>query len=727
MTEAQRWRFPLCVVAGVVLLGLGTLLASNLMPLAPLWVSAGFVLVGAGLGGLGLAVHLLLTQRERTRWEGKRERLINKIVKLEKKRDEMIQHWVDRKDLGIIGVDNAGLIQFLSRTAELTFGYTLAEAAGRSYEVLFTPPSLRRAGIDLCSAQFVAEETLEVEGKHKAGHIVPVHVGIQFGDEDHGGGFVLVAGDLTEQKVYEASLRNAAESAEQSDRAKSAFLANMSHEIRTPMTAIIGMSELCLRTGLDQVQSDYIRKIHDAGRSLLRVLNDILDFSKIEAGELAIDNVPVVIDQLIDDITPILRASIGKKPLELVFVRSPNVPNVVLSDAGRIKQILINLCNNAIKFTAQGQIVLKVHAASIPEEGRVRLAFEVTDTGIGMSPDQQAQLFRPFVQGDASTSRRYGGTGLGLSISKELSHLLNGDIAVESSEGVGSKFTFDLVCEVPIKADFCAVGLQPREAMAGLSVLVIDDNDLVRSTLLQYLHQFGFTTHDTASIRDAIQYLDNRYDVVLCDHGLEDLATAQELRNLLSQTAPGTKVILMREGQVATNDFDGIVAGVLDKPATPSVLLNAIQGVVERSLVLRTEPCGLPSPMQLAVAAARVLLVEDNLINQQVALELLQQAGFAVDIASNGAEAVSMVESEAYACVLMDIQMPVMDGFEATRIIRSEPRFDALPILAMTANAMSEDRLQTLAAGMNDHIAKPIDVAELVGKVNRVISARRVA
>ncbi len=544
----------------------------------------------------------------------------------------------------------------------------------------------------------------------------------------------------------EEKLKIEKEAAEAATLAKSDFLANMSHEIRTPMNAIIGLNDLLEQTSLNSKQLDYVLKTGNAAKNLLGIINDILDFSKVEAGKMTMEHIDFNLEDVLDNIAIMAGPKASDKGLELVIDKSPLVPSRLKGDPLRLGQVLTNLADNAIKFTEQGEVILRISCEE-QDSFQVRLTFSVEDSGIGMTPAQIDQLFSAFIQADVSTTRKYGGTGLGLTISKNIVEMMNGSLKVKSEYGKGSCFYF--TASFPpgekIKPQRETTSDIISDIIKGLKVLAVDDNPAALKVISAYLEHYGIRHDTAASGEEAVEKAGETYDLLLMDlsmPGISGVEARERIRaksegrkepavifiadysqqNMPDNTgAPGADEVgtgAVGTGAVGTDE-------VLTKPVSQSALLNAILkacGAERKDFLRRARPA--MGPALNKIRGAKILLVEDNEINQQVAGELLESEGFQVHLADNGAVAYEKIRQEHYDLVLMDLQMPVLDGFSATGKIRADSSIPGeLPVIALTADAISGTRNKALAAGMNDYITKPINKAELFKILKKWIRA----
>ena len=586
-------------------------------------------------------------------------------------------------------------------------------------------PSVEKAQVLMAKVLELGSLRFEWLHRRADGEVFPVEI-LLTTIEQHGRQLVhTVWRDITERKRAEEAVRAARQKAEEATQAKSDFLANMSHEIRTPMNGILGMAHLCLKTDLTPKQRDYLSKIDRSAHSLLDIINDILDFSKIEAGKLTVEHIGFDLEEVFDNLSSIVGVRAYEKGLEVLFRTAPETPLHLVGDPLRLQQVLVNLCSNAVKFTERGEIVISVRPLRM-DDREVELEFSVSDTGIGMTPEQQARLFRPFTQADSSTTRKFGGTGLGLSISVRLVELMSGHIHVESKLGEGSTFRF--TGRFGRQEWAAPVRHLPAVDLRGMRVLVVDDNGRSREILKEMLETMSFEVSLATSAREAIAELikadaEDPFQVVLMDWHMPEidgLTAARVIRESTPLEQPPKVILITAYGkEVASKEVaQAGLLGVLAKPINNSALFDSImQAFIKDAPEVRGQPAVKEVQAAADFTGLRVLLVEDNDINRELASQLLREVGITVSIAHHGREAVEMVMKESFDGVLMDIQMPEMDGYQAARIIRAQPELTTLPIVAMTANAMAADRVKVLAAGMNEHLSKPIDPGELYAAI----------
>ena len=577
-------------------------------------------------------------------------------------------------------------------------------------------------------------QQFELESADAHGRIAYTLVNLtpEFDEPGRVSSVLMVGRDVSEHKRADDE-RRAREAAEAASRARGAFLATVSHEIRTPMNAILGMAHLALQGTLEPRQRHYVETVHRSAESLLGIINDILDFSKIEAGRLELEHIEFDLADVLDSLARLVGMRAEDKGLELVFDPSPALPRRLIGDPSRLGQVLINLANNAVKFTEQGEVVVRLRVQE-RDHGSAVLRFEVQDTGIGMDERQLAQLFRPYTQGDASMSRRFGGTGLGLAISRQLVTLMGGELDVLSAPGQGSTFSFTVRVDLQ-PAPAAPVGID--EDLRGTRVLVVDDNATARHALIGMLHAMGLRSEAADGAEHALELLAQcdregaPCHLALIDWKMPGMDGVECLRALAGAHLVQPPATVLMVAGTARDEVEPRLAAYalapgawLTKPAVPSSLLDACHGALGRSVrpVRRNEQADAAlQAHQAQLRGARVLVVEDNAINQEIARELLSRAGLSVTVADDGQQALDIVVREAFDAVLMDCEMPVMDGYTAVGLLRTHGSQHRLPIIAMTANAMAGDRERALRAGMDDYIGKPIRVPEMFATLARWI------
>ena len=543
-----------------------------------------------------------------------------------------------------------------------------------------------------------------------------------------------LAARSSELEQQREALKAARDEALDSAALKAQFLANMSHEIRTPLNGVVGMTSLLLDTGIRADQREYTETIRRCSETLLHLVNDILDFSKIEAGKLDFEQVPFDPGDVVNDVVELLAEKAQTQGLELVCDLAPDLPGLVRGDPGRVRQVLTNLVGNAVKFTRAGEVVVRAFTVDAPDPTRVHIAFEVEDTGVGIAPEAQARLFAAFVQADGSVTRRFGGTGLGLSISDGLARAMGGHIRVRSEPGVGSRFRMTVPFQLAAQLDVDRLPAQKSSWMSGARVLCVDDNATCRTVIERQLMGWGLRPTLAATGGEALEALrtaaasDEPFQALLVDWHLGDM-DAVDFVALVQREAALEKIpVIVLAGYRFSGRIELNVLAQIDvwlrKPARPSQLLDALATALGFPAHEDTRT-PTPAPAPGDEVKGRVLVVEDNAVNQQVAVRLLEKFGYRADVAGNGREALAALAMADYDAMLLDCQMPVMDGFETARAIRSSSStFREMPIIAMTANVMSEDRERCLEAGMDDFVGKPVRPNQLVEILNRWIGRR---
>jgi PAS domain S-box-containing protein len=625
---------------------------------------------------------------------------------------------------GMAILDESRHCRYVNAALVRLFGYSDAsELIGKPWSLLYGDESRRLEQEFVPALRQQGRWHGEAQGLRRDGSRFDQELSLAAIDS---GGFVCVVRDITQRKWIERELLAARSVAEAASRAKSDFLANMSHEIRTPMNGIIGMTELALHTDLTPDQQDYLQVIKQSADSLLRVLNDILDFSKIEAGKMELESIDFDLRDCLGDTVRALAVRAAEKQLELALHIPPAIPETLIGDPGRLRQVVVNLVGNAIKFTPAGEVVVDVQIETTSPE-QIELHFSVRDTGIGISADKQKLIFDAFTQADTSTTREFGGSGLGLAVSSKLVALMGGRMWVESEIGRGSQFHFtarlgaDAAAPPRLRLD--------RSALRDLAVLIVDDNHTNRRIVEEILSNWGLRPTTVDSGAAALDELARAaaagqpFHLVVLDilmPRMDGFQVAEQIRN--NPAVAATRIIVLSSAARPGDSARGRRLGIsrcLSKPVKQSDLLDAVlQALGSVSIGPRK---ATTRPLPELTAPLRILLVEDGQVNQKVAVGFLTLRGHSVEVAGNGREALEALDREAFDVVLMDVEMPGMDGFEATAAIRRRQRAAAshTPIVAMTAHAMKGDRERCLQAGMDDYLSKPIDPAELYATVEK--------
>ena len=646
-----------------------------------------------------------------------------------------LSHAVRFSSAMTIIADRNGCIEYVNRKFIEVTGFAEEDVCGQQMVQFYRTDSTNNAYEELWETVTAGQEWQgELQARHKNNQDYWARMLVAPVLEDNGdlSSVVVMQEDITVQKQYERSLHEAMEVAKAANAAKSEFLANMSHEIRTPLNAVIGLAQLCIQTRLNPQQRDYLDKIASSAQSLLGIINDILDFSKIEANKLQLEETNFSLDSVFKNVSTMLSIRALEKNIELLFDVPPSLPEQLVGDPLRLGQILTNLANNAVKFTERGEVVIAVEEVERATD-IIRLRFTVRDTGIGIPVEQLSQLFRSFTQVDSSTTRKYGGTGLGLAICKRLVEIMGGEIGVQSTVHEGTSFSFELSLRT---ASSRPVSRQMITNCRNLRALIVDDNRTSCQILEQQLRALELQTEAVRSGEEALLRVGRgAFDLVLIDWrlggGMDGIRTAkligselelEKLPKILLVTAYGRDDLWPRAQQAG-------VGGMLIKPIQKLALYTALNNLLQPNAELDGtdffQSNKIAEPELSKIHGSKILLVEDNELNQQLATELLRQRNFVVDVAPNGQEALNVLQRQSYDLVLMDVQMPVMDGYEATHFLRRLPQFKDLPIIAMTANALHTDRKQALEVGMNDHIPKPIKLQLLLSKLLQWIPPKK--
>ncbi len=638
-------------------------------------------------------------------------------------------------DDAVVCFDGEQRIVLFNQGAETIFGWSRDEALGQTIDLLL-PPRVRpghgkliqefRGSSDIARKM---GERRAISGMRRDGSEFPAEASISKLETAGTVIFTVILRDITARVAHERELEAAKEKAETAMQAKSMFLANMSHDIRTPLNAVIGMTSLLLNTHIDDEQRDYAETVRASSEALLTIINDILDYSKIEVGKLDIERYPFDLRRCLEEAMDLISAEAGEKNINLAYFIDDSVPASLVGDVTRLRQILVNLLSNAIKFTHRGEVVITVSGVTLDDQ-RHEISFAVRDTGIGIAENQQATLFQSFTQVDASTTRKYGGTGLGLAISRRLAEMMGGRMWVESNVGAGSTFSFTIAAEAA-GSQLANNYLQEfSSALAGKRVLIVDDNGTNRRILVKQALIWGMLPSAAASGIEALDFVrhGHAFDVGILDMSMPEmdgLALALEIRKHRdAQALP--LVMLTSVANLRTRDDKlarAAFAAYLNKPIKPAALLDVLLHAMRvgparpetKPLPASSAPLAEPLPLHILVA-------EDNTVNQKVVQQLLAHLGYRADVVASGVEVLDALERQNYDVILMDVQMPDMDGLEATRRLKARFGHEAAPrVIAMTASAMLGDREKCLAAGMDAYVSKPVELDDVRAVLTAVL------
>ncbi len=707
-----------------------------------LLLGAAAALVALGASGWGL--------RRRRKQATERE-LRSQIEQLQRSlaHHERLARVAQHTNHSVIITDGTSRIEWVNDGFTRLTGYSLLDVYGRKPSEFLLGPASDPAVVERIRACMAAGEGFDAEivnyTKEGRAYWASIEAQVVRDRDGHLTGFVATSIEITARKNAEAHVLAAKDEAEQlnqqlesaiagaqqsaleaalATQAKSSFLATMSHEIRTPMNGIIGMSALLRETGLDDQQRDYLRTIETSGESLLTIINDILDYSKIEAGKIDLERVPVDLRLCLEDAMDLLVAKAQQKRIELTYQMAPDVPSGIRSDVTRLRQILVNLLSNAVKFTAKGEVVVRVRSLGHNEHGHTLLEFSVQDSGIGIPPDRRERLFQPFSQVDSSTTRKYGGTGLGLVISARLAEAMGGRMWVESTQGRGSTFLFTIATE-PC-ADFRALPTRTSHPdFDGLKALIVDDNAVIREVLRSSLQTWGVQVTEAANADECLNLLgtaDKPFDFALVDQYMPDL-DGRELAFAMHRQDGRSQLPLVLMSVLGHTERSSEFATQVAKPVKPFALFDALNRALGRRADTRPQFAPV-APKKTAALPLTILVAEDNLVNQRVITLHLKKCGYDPDVVANGREVLAACATKLYDVILMDMEMPEMDGCEATTALRATPGIAQPWIIALTANAMSHDRQRALNSGMDDFLTKPLRSVDLTKAFERAHAHR---